>query len=266
MLGNVAFTMFAAAMLIWTVKGRLPWLLVLVSIVLLSSLNTTKHVYRAMTWRDGDYVGVAERANNWMLAIEQTYSGRAEEALVEGADSTASRLRTFAQVAQMFDWVPEHIPYAGPDQWLAIPLDFVPRLFWPQKEAHVMTFNVRYTMTFGLQNKRTTGTAITLPVVGDGYWRLGWLGVCIEAILFGTMIGILEGLAHSSSRALVIICLSFTIGYYFDQHIFAAISGLPQQLLLLATVLFGVRALTAVINKSRMAVKPLAPPTIQHTS
>lgn len=250
-LGLAVQPMLVTWMLMWTVRGRLPVGIIVAAVFTFTMLNSAKFAYRSLTW-DRNYVGMFERAENWGTAVSRTYEGRGSEVISESAQGTAHRFTVLAQVAQILDWVPARVPYAGPQQWLQLPLEFVPRGLWANKPVHMIEFNNRYTVNFGLQHWRDTKrTAITLPVIGDGYWRLGWLGVVIEALLFGALVGFHQGIAAAPTRGLVVIAIGFLASTPVDQHVFLHLSARPQFFLLTSMIMIMIQGLAAGIEAMR---------------
>jgi hypothetical protein len=252
MLGAAAQPCFTACVLLWCFRGRVPWALMVTGVLLVVSLNSAKHTYRTLTWHRDTTATLQERVDGWLVAIEETYRDRDYvTTFAESAESSRSRLATLTQVAQIFEWVPFVVPHAGPDQWLTLPLEFVPRVLWRSKPQHAIEYNVRYTLTFGLQDKRTAATTnVTLPSVGDGFWRLGWLGVFIEACILGLVVGLYSGLAKGESRSLVIIGTAFATSVSPDQHVFVLLGGQPQFLFGLAFMMATISLLPTVLSGS----------------
>ncbi|MDB4987257.1 MAG: hypothetical protein JWN04_2435 [Myxococcaceae bacterium] len=248
MVGSVAEPFTVIAIFMWTARGRVPIALLATAIIGLMALNTAKTVYRGLTWRKQRDVGLIERAENWATALDRTYSGDRDEAIENTTSATASRLSSFMQVAHMMEWVPARVPHAGPKAWVQLPLEFVPRLVWSDKPQHAAEFNNRYTLTFGLQTRlMSQSTTYSLPSIGDGYWRLGWLGVVIEGLLLGLLTGAYQGLAGPGSRALTIVAAGFATRASPESHILGLLAGVPQNWIMMIGVLLLAQALPSLI-------------------
>jgi hypothetical protein len=220
----------------WSLTGRVPWVTVFAALALALLLNGAKHRYRTMVWYAPAGVGALERAEMWATALEQVYGGpNVEEAAINSADSVAARLQTVPQIAQVMDWVPSVVPHAGPELWLKLPLEFMPRVLWKDKPVHMVEYNRRYALTFGIQHDRTRSTtSIALPPIADGYWRLGWTGVAIEGLLLGLVIGFYTSLFDVRSTAAAAIGTAFIAGGSAEHHVFHILAGQPQAIIAIA--------------------------------
>jgi hypothetical protein len=261
MLGAAAEPVVAAAVLQWAVVGRIPWRGLLPFLTVLVLLNTAKHEYRALTWNRDHQLGVADRVSNWIDAIGRTYSGNAADEAQRSATAAATRIQIVAQVAQVIEWVPHVVPYAGPDVWLDLPLEFIPRFLWPDKPVHNVMYNSRYTLTFRLQHERTMGnTSLALPPVADGYWRLGWLGVVVEGLLLGLVCGFYSGIFRADARANAALGVMFAATMSAEMHVMGLVAGQPQQLIAVVGMVVAVQQLTRLFEGNREAALPTASP------
>ncbi len=227
MLQNAFIPVITAAALAWSRRGKLPLRLLAAGVALLLILNPAKGVYRQLQWYQRGNAS-SSPWENWSRALEQTYAGKdAETSLNAGVESTRSRTSTLGQVAQIYSWVPSRVPFDGPDRWLYQAVLLVPRVLWPDKPVQGET-NRNYTHTFRLQDPRVkTHTSITVPAVGDGYWRLGWLGVGIEGVALGLVLGIAQGISRARTRTAWLLAGSWMI-VRTDYHIFGMVTGLVQ--------------------------------------
>jgi hypothetical protein len=219
-----------AAGLVWARSGQLPVRLFAGGFALLLILNPAKHEYRMRAWWSGDKVTPLDSAVIWMEALEATYTGQQDEAaLAEHLEATSSRMSVLGQVGQVFEWVPDRVPWAGPEKWLQVPNLLIPRVLWRDKPIQENFFNRNYTVAFNIQSPRTMGmTSITLPAVADGYWRLGWLGVLIEGLLVGLIMGTAQGISRVDSLANLLVAASMVI-VRTDYHVFGHVTGIIQQ-------------------------------------
>jgi hypothetical protein len=263
MLGSALEPFIDTIIFLWTFRGRIPVFLITVSIAALLSLNHAKHAYRRLTW-NSTHNDTFTRLQNWATAIEQTYGGDASYAFEVSAGSTARRLSTLLAVAHIFEWVPARIPHAGPKAWLELPLQYVPRVFWANKPSPAQEFNNRYTVTFRLQTvKMTQGATFNLPSIGDGYWRLGWLGVVLEGVFLGLLAGFYVGVSKRNSRALLIIGTGFVMTTGPEGYVLYVLGSQPQYWLSMIMVLALAQTLPSLFagapKTKLIRVRPRAP-------
>lgn len=255
MLGSATLPWITALLLMWALKGRIPLGLFSILFAAILILNPAKVVYRRLSWNKAVEPTLIERTENWATAISGVFTGMSEDAVgVSGdaASGVASRMSSLLQVIHVFEWVPGRVPYAGPDAWYSLPLFYVPTLFWPERPNTTKEFNVKYATTFQILNARSIKVqTVTVPSVGDGYWRLGWLGVVMEGLLLGAIIGLFHGLSNPSSRALTIIGVGFIIrGGGPEGCALGLLAGLPKYVIVLALVLLLAQWLPAMISKA----------------
>jgi hypothetical protein len=263
MLGSALLPWIVAMLQLWVLERRVPGRFIISSVLIVLVLNPAKVTYRQLSWRNREDISLGTVAKNWGDALVQTYSvdnldGKYESA----ATGVASRMSTLMQVIHIFEWVPARIPHAGPRAWIDLPLTYVPRLFWPDKPSPTREFNQRYTTTFRLQTaKMVDHTTLTLPSVGDGYWRLGWLGIVLEAIFIGVALGIIHGLGRSTSRALTIIGTSVMLPLAPESHVLGTIAGLPRSLLVVVGILMLASVLAPLFAGAQKTKLPPGIPT-----
>ncbi|MDB4987523.1 MAG: hypothetical protein JWN04_2701 [Myxococcaceae bacterium] len=264
MLGGAVFPWLAAILLSWTLYGRTPTGLIITSILAILIVNPAKHAYRQLTWKTGTNVGALDRAENWAQAFSSTY---ADGVLPENAASgVAQRASSLVQVAHMYEWVPARVPHEGPDAWLRLPLYFVPTLLWPDRPRPIEEIHKYYWRSFRLLSEKTINeVSITLPSVGDGYWRLGWPGVALEGALLGLIVGFFHGIGRSTSRAATL----FGVGYLLqgggpEGQVLSMILALPKTVFVWTVVLLLVQWLPSFFEgapKTKLAPRRERAPT-----
>ena len=268
MLGNVLLPAIVAAALLWARRGHLPAGLMAASAAAFIILNPAKATYRELTWFKPE-VTLVDRVTGWGDALwltyvsDQTASGRmaASSGFEGNVRMAASRLNTLGQVAQIFDWVPERVRHAGPDHWLMLPQLLIPRAVWPDKPVQEIIFNRDYTFQFRLQAPSKAGsTSIALPSVGDGYWRLGWPGVLIEAMFMGLLIGWAQaigrgGVSRIASRTSLLLSVSL-MQIKTDLHTFGSFNGALQQLAVALGIAWAAKWAADLLMDSPAALVP----------
>jgi hypothetical protein len=258
MLGSAMLPSLVAIALFWTQRGKMPTALLVAGALLFGVLNPAKHYYRQVVWYDRAVQerSLLERLEVWGDAITYAFDDvEAGEGVQQSLDSLRGRVGTLAEVGQVFDWVPGRVPHAGAERWLATLPMLVPRVFWPDKPVMETYFNRDYTFTFRLQHRRTArSTSLALPSVADGYWRLGWLGVGIEATVFGLMLGFAQAVSRVSSFPALLIAVSL-LQFRSQYHAFGLLNGSIQQLFTSCLVVWFVGALTRALE-GRSSARP----------
>jgi hypothetical protein len=181
-------------------QRRLPLTWMAAGVFIFVLLNPAKHIFRAeRNWagfdkerleetKDHLLTGPADAAKVWVEALEQSWLGEADS--TKQTSGALDRLNYLSGVARTVDWAGTRVPYDRGSRWGVILEFFVPRAIHPNKPLTSRVFNDRYNYLFGMQVARVTRSAtVALPLVADGYWNFGWLGV----VLLGTFGGIYWG-------------------------------------------------------------------------
>jgi hypothetical protein len=262
MMGTAMMPAVIAAALLWARRGHLPGSLVAAGVCVFLIFNPAKSVYRKLTWFNTELTAL-DRITFWGDALWYTHvdAGNGDLRDIGGSfesslRTAASRVNTLGQVAHIFDWVPERVPHAGPDSWLMVPQLLIPRMLWPDKPIQEELFNKQYTYQFRLQSPggRTENmTSIALPSVGDGYWRLGWPGVAIEAFFMGLVIGWAQaigrgGVSRIASRTSLLLAVSL-MQVKTDLHTFGSFNGALQQLLVALMVAWAAQRMADLLGE-----------------
>lgn len=218
------------AMFTWVVERRAPWRPALFVLGLMLILNPAKHTYREIVWFGGgsrDF-SLLERASVWQEAVVKTWSGEADQS-ARNLESTTDRISLLVYAAQGIEWVPSPVPETGFARWWDIPSAFVPRILWPEKPILTIENNVAYTTTFGLQTTETSRTAtIAFPIVVDGYWAAGYLGVVVGGVLLGLLYGILQGVLPASQWSTLVVGVASLTIIQPTVNLAVNVSGIPQ--------------------------------------
>lgn len=141
-------------------------------------------------------LSIRVRSENYTLLdlIEKTVAGR--------------DIMDISKTSHIINAVPERLEYRYGETlvgWLAAP---IPMSVWPDKplwsEKGVHVFQ----RVFG---GRDTSTGMTIGLIAELYWNLGWLGICCGCFLFGAFLRNFYAtfLAHKNNIAAVIIYALF---------------------------------------------------------
>lgn len=259
MLGGALLPAAAVTLYEWTERRRLPWVLIVLGAVVYVVLTPAKEAYRRDTWGRG-YVTIDERASSWVEAIANSWTVDSDDSLSGNMETAADRVTAFPYVALAFEAVPHQIPFAGPERWFAIPSLMIPRVFWPAKPKVVSYFNEDYTLTFGLQtSEMTRTTAVNLPMITDGYWRLGWLGIVIEGVVLGGWLGWLIGTAVTRNALSLLLCVTLLTWVRPDGYVAGLVCGLPSHCIGVFLALWALELLCMLAPHSPLGTTALSP-------
>ena len=232
MLGIALLPLVVAGYLVSTTQRslRIRWI-VLVALFFMI-LNPAKSVYREKVWTSStgwaaSDIGVGTRVGVWYEAVVDTWFNPQSE-IDEQVDSSKSRLAAIPYVAQVFEWVPHRVPYAGWHRWAAIPTSYIPRSIWKNKPDMSDLFNDRYAYTFELMNEYDQSTTtLVLPLMVDGYWSAGWLGVLFTAFMAGLLIGFYKGTFRPSYWSVNLLGIAYLTRVDPTTHLAHQWGGLP---------------------------------------
>jgi hypothetical protein len=169
-------------------KQKIPKLLVVVILAMLLVFNPAKLIYRSLTGLGTAEFGslsVGQMADAWMRSIEEIW-GQGEKTREKAFEKTASRLNNISINAAIINSVPDRVPYALGEPWVAIPVSVVPRFFWTEKPDITNITNDKFNVLFGMTTwKAAESSTSAYPAVADGFWNFGWIGVALVGFLAG---------------------------------------------------------------------------------
>lgn len=250
-LNSAAVPLLAALILSWSGTGRFNAKLFGLIAAIAIIFNPAKFEYRRLVWSAPEDFGVLERVETWGKAIEKTWG--AERSDVEAnLNTTRGRFSESVFVAQVFDWVPRNLPFAGFGRWKMVVYSYIPRAIWKEKPLLTRYYNADYAMAFGLQDEESTETtAINLPLVTDAYWTAGWSGVAVAAILVGLLLGFYEAAFDPRRWEGVVLGMPFLLGVPALSHVSAFFIGIPQRLVVTVAVVWLVGFLGWLLSGNR---------------
>jgi hypothetical protein len=163
------------------VRRRIPWLVVVLSVLAALMLNTTKGEFRTDRGR-GDQTAVAGGLG---------YLRRVSDSSTSTSDATLSRAaaRFSYSTSDLMGYVeenaPDRYPFLGMTTYRNLPLTVVPRVLYPEKPN--FNFGNQFGRRFGLLGQADLNTAENLPLSVEAYAAFGAPGL----LLIGLAIGLL---------------------------------------------------------------------------
>lgn len=249
----------------WLFSKRTRLLWILSGFLLFLILNPAKLDYRtdignlAETQNE---ITVGDRLGSWQAALSSKWS--VADNVEENLDSSRSRMADLLPVAQVIEYVPDSIPYANGEPWMAIPYSLIPRALWPDKPDLTQMTNGEYALTFNrLSDTQVKVTAFNLPQLADGYWNFGWPGVIFIAILAGLSMGFKAGAFNTQGWATCVIGILFFITVRPQADLGTLVIGIIQTflggVLFLRLIVLG----ESIMRPRRSSVSPVLLPKLR---
>ena len=166
---------------------RIPWLAIMAICTVFGILHNGKSTMRDRYWTEqvGAHVNVSALPAFYSEWLTTSY----EES--QQADNKSASLKLFERASLMhmlclvIDRTPDKQPFLAGQSYEDLPLQLVPRLFWPEKPVgHVSTYML--SIYYGLQtHEGTQTTTIGFGMLAESYANFGWLGCLGLGLLFG---------------------------------------------------------------------------------
>lgn len=262
MLIAVLLPLAAAAVLSFMSRRKVPWRWFATGLVLFAILNPAKHVFRAQqNWhkydktRGADGIGELvtdpiEGTEDWLDALATTWGGDIDTS--RNTEASIDRFNDLSSVARAIEYTGRRVPYNHGEQWKLMPLSFVPRVLYPEKPDFTVEFNDRFNLAFGIKTERSMRNSTFLfPVIADGYWNFGWLGVTIVGAVVGFYWGLIANLWLIGHWGLQWLTLGLFATYNIMDHLYGQIGGLPQTIVGVAIASWGLSLLARMLSSSR---------------
>lgn len=239
MLISVILPLAAASVLFFMRTKRVPWRWLLAGIALFAILNPAKQIFREeQGWHQYDKTrgaegfaqlasGPLEGIEHWAQAISDTWTGEVDTS--RNTEASVDRFNDLSSVARTIDYAGRRVPFNHGEQWKLMPYSFLPRVLYPEKPDFTVEFNDRFNLAFGIRTERAMRNSTYLfPVIADGYWNFGWLGVLLVGTIIGFYWGFVANLWDSDHWGLRWLALGLFASYNLMNHLYGQIGGLPQ--------------------------------------
>ena len=177
----------------WINTRRFAVGIVVLCLVLFAAFQPVKQSYRKQVWvhstKSGDQAGIGDRLVAWGEAFENAYSGEPTASSHE-SDPLIGRVSDLGSVMNTCQVVPSRIDYLMGESFVQVLYMPIPRIIWDSKPTTQDSYQQRYAVIFGLQDEvgaRTT--AVSFPLLVEGWWNFGWVGVALVGVLAGLWAG-----------------------------------------------------------------------------
>jgi len=189
-------------------KKQIPWLLVIVSALLISILHLGKTEMRGKYW---NFHGGGRATQAHKLKIHEApaffaewinYGLEAERTSKhKNTDQTSSleRASLFPMVCLAVDRVPRERNYLGGDSYTSIAALLVPRFLWPEKPT-ALAANDRLMIHLGLVSPDNITVNIAFGLPTEAYVNFGLIGVGLLGFLLGISYKIVSLLSRTAPQ------------------------------------------------------------------
>jgi hypothetical protein len=179
----------------WLISRRFAFRIVLFSLALYALLQPVKGHYRRQVWvasdKREDQVSVVGRFEVWGEVVSGALSGELKSNSDE-TETLMTRVSELGAVMNVVQVVPDRIDYIKGESFLMLLYSPIPRLIWADKPTTQETVQ-QYAVKFGLQTEMDArNTAINFPLIVEGWWNFGWVGVALVSFLMGLWCGLAQ--------------------------------------------------------------------------
>jgi len=233
LVGGLTF-LLAAAVGYVTTRGRIPWLLAGVALVVVSILHAGKEEMRNRYWQVGTnastgtgILNLPGLAREWFAVGLEVYSSPSES---RSALDRASLLQILLKVERL---TPESIDYLRGGTYALLPEVLLPRFLDPTKpksQAGMDLLNIRYGI---LSIEGAEKTAVGWGLIAEAYANFGYGGVAAIAILVGLASGVVTRWSARGSAislpTLVAVAVMISL-VNLEQDLVSVVTSLLQSL------------------------------------
>lgn len=170
-------------------RRKIPWVVIVCTLLLVSFLNLGKGDVRRAFWRGGvsPYLSISLILDIYEYWVPASFRLLTEH---ERRDKEERSLLDRANLIQMQALVvsltPKQVPYMYGETYSHIATCLVPRIFWPTKpHGHISTevMGLRYGITNPGNARKTT---IAIGAVSEAWANFGWLGILGLGTFYGS--------------------------------------------------------------------------------
>ncbi len=183
-----SMSLLGLSVIAYTVASRKPpWFLCVLAIGLFSLLHYGKGPMREKYWREEENFVLSPLKYpsffaEWMQTSWRMLTAGDEDDQTESLVERASLMHLMLYIQAM---TPDNLPYLRGESYAAVPVQFVPRLLYPDKpRSHAGTYIL--TKYYNLQTEEDTEvTTIDFGLVNEAYANFGYAGMAGLAVVLG---------------------------------------------------------------------------------
>lgn len=186
----------------FTSARRIPWVPILLAGVLFTVLHNGKSEMRKAYWEEGrPRLTLADIPSFYAEWLDIGWQRTRQSGPEDGEDRRLNlfeRASLLQHAAFAIDRVPSLIPHFDGESYADIPLQIVPRFFWPTKPSPNSTVALISVKLGILTAEQAETTSIAYGIITEGYLNFGWLGPLALGLAIGSL---LELVARSTVGA-----------------------------------------------------------------
>lgn len=224
-------------------RNRVPWILIVMTIGLLSFLNLGKSEARAYYYSGPSAMTVDRMIDiyeRWFSASMRVI-GNPELRIRENRD-VLSRANLIHVHAQIVDQTPAIKPFLYGKTYLYIPQLLVPRMLWPEKpHIHVATETIGIMYGIAAKASVKSGTTIGIGPISEAWANFGWGGVILGGLAIGFVMRVVgRACIGASERSLHMIASVVWVANSFQIEMPASgwLASFETQLVVLLVCLY----------------------------
>lgn len=211
-------------------RRRVPVRAMVLGVVLVVLLNPVKHAYRDRAWGEGGRGAVGDTAASlrmWADAFQDTWLK--DQSVQSATMELGSRVNELPLIAETMRRTPGVVPYDKFQAWPTAMTSFIPRAVWPDKPNYTELFNARYSVLYGfLSEASTRTTTLTIPLVAEGFWNWGWVGIAVVGLVAGAATAVKAAMSTPRTWSLFALGLALLTTMHANGALFSQIGGLFQ--------------------------------------
>lgn len=213
-----ALTLSAVGLLgYFSSSRRVPWLLVIGGLAVFTILHNGKSEMRKAYWEEGrprlTLTGMPAFFTEWFEIGLHKMDESEDDSAALGLFDRASLLQITAYIIAR---VPDRSPYLNGESYSSIPVQVVPRFFWPNKPSPNDSVKLLSVGLGMVSEREAETTSIGFGMVSESFANFGWIGPIVLGFVLGAF---LQLVAHNTAEAAIfsvqglfrILCLAWCI-------------------------------------------------------
>jgi hypothetical protein len=178
-LAGIVTSIVWITLIIFRVKRRLPWSLLVISGLIFIVFQPVKFHVRSLSWGAERTLSSAETIIAYWQGLGDVY-GSVSDGLArksQAVDNAFSRINHLQTLAVVVRDTPDLVPFQLGQTYVPLFTKPIPRFLWPDKP--VENIGNLWAQHYGLLGADDVSTSFNLPWVVEMYFNFGWWGVVL---------------------------------------------------------------------------------------